>query len=99
MEKRDKRTKTVTEALQAIRQIKSSAVEDQWIKMINQSRDEELSKLWQTEQTSLYITLVASIGLVLLTVTTLAIHSYLNSMYNIESALLFHVSRVLRCYC
>lgn len=56
MAARDTKTHVVTEALQGIRQIKFSAVEDRWQKSILAARNIELDKQWRVYIWAIYLT-------------------------------------------
>lgn len=55
MAARDTKTHVVTEALQGIRQIKFSAIEDQWQKSMLAARDIELEKQWRAFVWGIYL--------------------------------------------
>jgi ABC-type multidrug transport system fused ATPase/permease subunit len=78
MKIRDKRTTITTEALQGIRQIKFSALENQWIDKLNQIREEELSMLWKTRLNNLYMSIASEFTPIVLTAFSLATYSYIN---------------------
>jgi ABC-type multidrug transport system fused ATPase/permease subunit len=78
MKIRDTKATVTTEALQGIRQIKFSALEDQWTEKLNKIREEELSMLWKTRLDSLYMSIGSEFTPVLLTAFTLATYSYIN---------------------
>ena len=48
MKARDSKTTVITEALNGIRQIKFSAIEKQWTEKIDEVREKELQKIWET---------------------------------------------------
>jgi ABC-type multidrug transport system fused ATPase/permease subunit len=48
MKARDSKTTVITEALNGIRQIKFSALEKQWSEKIDEVREKELQKIWET---------------------------------------------------
>ena len=48
MKARDSKTTVITEALNGIRQIKFSAIEQQWTEKIDEVREKELQKIWET---------------------------------------------------
>lgn len=78
MKARDKKTTVVTEALQGIRQIKFSAIEDKWTQKIEEIREEELSALWQTRLSNIYMMIGSEFTPILLTAFALATYSYVN---------------------
>ena len=78
MAARDKKTKTVSEALQGIRQIKFSANEPQWTDKIDAVREEELKLLWKTKLNSIYMTFAGDIAPAFLTVFALATYSWVH---------------------
>lgn len=77
MKARDKKTKIVSEALQGIRQIKFSGMEQQWFDKINSVREEELVVLWQTKLNNLYMTFGGDFAPIFLTIFALATYSYI----------------------
>ena len=48
MKARDSKTSVITETLNGIRQIKFSAIEKQWTEKIDEVREKELQKIWET---------------------------------------------------
>ncbi|KAL4866504.1 hypothetical protein BDV12DRAFT_210434 [Aspergillus spectabilis] len=75
MKASDKRTSAVTEVLQAIRQIKFGALEQQWQDRITEKREAELNLLWKT---SVYTTGMVSVwimGPLLLSAVSLTVHA------------------------
>ena len=52
MKARDTKTAVITEALNGIRQIKFSAIEKQWTEKIDEVREQELQKIWETKLNS-----------------------------------------------
>jgi hypothetical protein len=48
MKARDSKTTVITEALNGIRQIKFSAIEKEWTEKIDEVREKELQKIWET---------------------------------------------------
>ena len=48
MKARDSKTAVITEALSGIRQIKFSAIEKQWTEKIDEVREKEIQKIWET---------------------------------------------------
>ena len=78
MKIRDRKTTMVTEALTGIRQIKFSALEEEWGQKLTNVRQEELDKLWETKINNLYMTLGYELTPVFLTVFALATYSYIH---------------------
>ena len=78
MKIRDKKSIIITEALQGIRQIKFSALENQWTQKLNEVREEELSMLWQTRLNNLYMSIASEFTPIVLTAFALATYSYIN---------------------
>ncbi|KAL4758031.1 putative ABC bile acid transporter [Aspergillus foveolatus] len=75
MKSSDKRTSTVTEVLQGIRQIKFGALEQQWQDRIKERRETELDLLWKT---SVYTTGMVSVwimGPLLLSAISLTVYA------------------------
>ncbi|KAF7586657.1 hypothetical protein BBP40_008526 [Aspergillus hancockii] len=75
MKANDKRTATVTEVLQGIRQIKFAALEQQWQARIDERRRVELGLLWKT---SLYTTALVSVwilGPLMLSAVSLTVYA------------------------
>jgi ABC-type multidrug transport system fused ATPase/permease subunit len=75
MKANDKRTATVTEVLQGIRQIKFTALEQQWQDRIEDRRRVELGLLWKT---SLYTTALVSVwilGPLMLSAVSLTVYA------------------------
>lgn len=75
MKASDKRTSTVTEVLQGIRQIKFGALEQQWQDRIKEKRKLELNLLWRT---SVYTTGMVSVwimGPLLLSAVSLTVYA------------------------
>ncbi|KAE8168120.1 P-loop containing nucleoside triphosphate hydrolase protein [Aspergillus tamarii] len=75
MKANDKRTSTVTEVLQGIRQIKFAALEQQWQDRINEKRRIELDLLWKT---SLYTTALVAVwilGPLMLSAVSLTVYA------------------------
>lgn len=56
MKARDSKTTVITEALNGIRQIKFSAIEKQWSEKIDEVREKELEKIWETRLNNSMIT-------------------------------------------
>ena len=78
MEIRDRRTTIITEALHGIRQIKISAIENQWTEKISKIREEELSMLWKTRINNLYMSVASEFTPIVLTALSLATYSYIH---------------------
>jgi ABC-type multidrug transport system fused ATPase/permease subunit len=75
---RDRRTTIITEALQGIRQIKFSAIEHQWMEKVSKVREEELSMLWKTRITDLYMSVASEFTPIVLTALSLTTYSYIH---------------------
>ncbi|PMD48915.1 hypothetical protein L207DRAFT_505926 [Hyaloscypha variabilis F] len=75
---RDTKTAVVTEALHGVRQIKFSAAEAQWMEKINEAREVELGRLWQTMRSNILITLASNIAPILLVAFVLATYAYIH---------------------
>lgn len=78
MKARDKKTITITEALQGIRQIKFSALEKQWTEKLEEVRENELSMLWKTRVINMYMSVASEFTPVLLTAFSLTTYSLIN---------------------
>jgi ABC-type multidrug transport system fused ATPase/permease subunit len=78
MKIRDEKSSIITEALQGIRQIKFSALENQWTEKLKKVREEELSMLWKTRLNNLYMSIASEFTPILLTALSLATYSYIN---------------------
>jgi ABC-type multidrug transport system fused ATPase/permease subunit len=78
MRLRDERAAITTEALHGIRQIKFSAIENQWTEKIEHIREKELSMLWKTRINNLYMAVGSEFTPVVLTALCLATYSYIN---------------------
>ena len=78
MKLRDQRAAVTTEALQGIRQIKFSAIETHWTEKLEQIREEELSMLWKTRITNLYMAVASEFTPIVLTALSLSTYSYIN---------------------
>lgn len=75
---RDKRTAITMEALHGIRQIKFSATENQWAEKLEAVREEELSTLWRTRITDLYMSVASEFTPIVLTALSLATYSWVH---------------------
>lgn len=78
MKIRDKRTKLTTEALNGIRQIKFSAIEEQWAEKLLVVREEELSTLWSARLNNIYMSIASELTPVVLTALSLATYSLIH---------------------
>jgi len=78
MKARDKKTTVITEALNGIRQIKFSAIENQWTKKIEEVREEELEKIWLTKVNTVIMGLASDLTPVLFAFFALATYSFIN---------------------
>ncbi|KAH8427136.1 uncharacterized protein LDX57_004853 [Aspergillus melleus] len=113
MKYRDRKMASVTEALQGIRQIKISAMEEQWEEKINLLRDEELKAQrvafqWNLVLMALYLLTPTVLSTVALTVhssvhgslsaaTAFTVMSVLNTMQSSLTAMPGIISSVLNC--
>jgi ABC-type multidrug transport system fused ATPase/permease subunit len=77
MKARDKKTTVITEALNGIRQIKFSAIEEQWSQKLEEVREEELGKLWKSKVNTVIMGVASDLTPVLFAVFALATYSYL----------------------
>lgn len=78
MKTRDKKLAVVTEALQGIRRIKFSALEDSWQQRIMEVRKRELITQWRVFQFSTILVGIWATGPVLLAVVALAIYAIIH---------------------
>ena len=78
MKASDKRIATLTEAVRNIRQIKFSASEDQWARVINSKRDSELQWLWKASCYNAASVSMWILGPLLLSVTTLITYALIH---------------------
>ena len=79
MTARDAKTNAVTEALQGIRQIKFSAIESQWQKIIITTRDRELKEQWRVFAWAIFLTFCWFSMPILLGAAALGLHAWLNA--------------------
>ena len=77
MKARDNKTNIITEALQGIRQIKFSAIENQWTEKIDEVRGQELQTVWKTRLNNVIMGLASDITPVLFAVFSLATYTYI----------------------
>ncbi|OGM47958.1 ABC transporter [Aspergillus bombycis] len=75
MKANDKRTSTVTEVLQGIRQIKFAALEQQWQDRINERRRLELDLLWKTSLYTTALVAVWTLGPLMLSAVSLTVYA------------------------
>lgn len=75
---RDQKMVVITEALQGIRQIKFSALEQQWQSKIGATRTKELSKQWIVFCVNTILILIWILGPVMLSAVGLAVYAWLN---------------------
>ncbi|KAB8256824.1 P-loop containing nucleoside triphosphate hydrolase protein [Aspergillus pseudonomiae] len=75
MKANDKRTSTVTEVLQGIRQIKFAALEQQWQDRINENRRLELALLWKTSLYTTALVAVWTLGPLMLSAVSLTVYA------------------------
>lgn len=78
MSLRDRKMVVITEALQGIRQIKFSALEQQWQARIRQTRDDELAKQWRAFCLDTVLILIWILGPVMLSAVGLTVYALLN---------------------
>ena len=78
MSLRDKKMGVVTEALQGIRQIKFSALEQQWEKKISKARSDELLKLWKVFVIDSTLIGIWILGPVMLSAIGLAVYALIH---------------------
>ncbi|KAJ5909741.1 hypothetical protein N7504_004384 [Penicillium tannophilum] len=90
---RDRKTKAVTEALQALRQIKFSALETQWEERIELCRQEELKEM-RNSSTAINIRLVWKVASPII-VTASAICSYAYTQNEVSSSIIFTMIELL----
>ena len=78
MKVRDQKMAVVTEALQGIRQIKFSALEEQWQTRIGRMRNQELKTQWRVFQLNTVLICIWILGPVMLSAVALAVYSILH---------------------
>ncbi|KKK21636.1 hypothetical protein ARAM_005251 [Aspergillus rambellii] len=78
MKRRDEKVAVVTEALQAIRQIKFSALESQWQKKIQDIRNNELDALWSAFRYDIGLILLWILGPLMLSAVSLAAYALMH---------------------
>ncbi|CAK7266701.1 hypothetical protein SEPCBS119000_002165 [Sporothrix epigloea] len=76
MKYRDAKAHVLTEALQGMRQIKYSALEQLYEKKILQSRNEELRQFWRVAKWMCSLSLVITTGPILLSSVSFAVYTY-----------------------
>ena len=78
MKVRDQKMAVVAEALQGIRQIKFSALEQQWQTKIERMRNQELKTQWKVFQLTTVLICIWILGPVMLSAVALAVYSILH---------------------
>lgn len=78
MKARDQKMAVVTEVLQGIRQIKFSALEEQWQKRIEEVRETELTALWTSFLYDIGLILIWILGPVGLSAVSLTVYALIN---------------------
>lgn len=78
MKTRDKKTAVVTEALQGIRQIKFSAIEDNWQRKILAVRNKELKAQWRIFKFDTVLISIWILGPVMLSAVALAVYAIIH---------------------
>lgn len=78
MKARDKKTSVITEALNGIRQIKFSAIENQWSQKIEDVREDELGKLWKSKVNTVLMGIASDLTPIFFATFALATYSYIN---------------------
>ncbi|KAG0652941.1 ATP-dependent bile acid permease [Hyphodiscus hymeniophilus] len=78
MKARDGKTTVITEALNGIRQIKFSAIERQWTEKIDEVREKELQKIWETRLNNILMGVASDFTPVLFAVFALATYTYIH---------------------
>ncbi|CAK7266544.1 hypothetical protein SEPCBS57363_002143 [Sporothrix epigloea] len=76
MQYRDAKAHVLTEALQGMRQIKYSALEQLYEKKIIQSRNEELRQFWRVAKWMCSLSLVINTGPIMLSCVSFAVYTY-----------------------
>ena len=76
MKYRDAKAHVLTEALQGMRQIKYSALEQLYEKKIIQSRNEELRQFWRVAKWMCSLTFIINTGPILLSCVSLAVYTF-----------------------
>jgi len=83
----DKRSNTLMEVMQGMRQIKMSGTEDLWESRLLKPRQEELARFWKLNLLKTVVVFVMDIGPVVLTTTSLAFYALTGG--EIKSSILF----------
>ncbi|KAK2882412.1 hypothetical protein FQN49_000364, partial [Arthroderma sp. PD_2] len=77
MKHRDRKMGVISEALQGIRQIKFSAIENQWAQKIFDVREAELSAQWQAFVYDIFLIAIWILGPVMLSAVSLGVYTIL----------------------
>lgn len=88
MKFRDGKAHLLTEALQGMRQIKYSALEQHWEKKILQSRNEELAQYWKASLFMAFVFLVMNTGPLLLACVAQSVYAW-EQGGNIKASVIF----------
>lgn len=88
MKYRDGKAHLLTEALQGMRQIKYSALEQHWEKKILQSRSEELAQYWKASLFMCFVILVMNMGPLLLACVAQSVYAW-EQGGNIKASVIF----------
>ena len=78
MKSRDEKMATVTEVLQGIRQVKFSALENQWQQKVAESRNKELDAQWSSFFYDVWLIFIWILGPLMLSAVSLAVYAVLN---------------------
>ncbi|KAJ5731311.1 uncharacterized protein N7483_005819 [Penicillium malachiteum] len=78
MKLRDQKMAIVTEVLQGIRQVKFSALEEQWQKKIRQVRENELGALWSSFYYDVFLMAIWILGPIAFSSVSLTVYAVLN---------------------
>lgn len=88
MKYRDSKAHLLTEALQGMRQIKYSALEQHWENKIMQSRSEELAQYWKASLFMCFVILVMNMGPLLLACVAQSVYAW-EQGGNIKASVIF----------
>ncbi len=88
MKYRDGKAHLLTEALQGMRQIRYSALEQHWEKKILASRNEELRQYWRVALWQCLVVFIVNLGPLLLASVTFSIYVFMNGTH-IRASIIF----------
>ncbi|KAH8883932.1 P-loop containing nucleoside triphosphate hydrolase protein [Thozetella sp. PMI_491] len=88
MKYRDGKAHLLTEALQGMRQIRFSALEEHWEEKIMKSRNEELAQYWKSAVWSCVLVFIVNLGPLLLASVAFSVYAWENGT-NIRASVIF----------